>query len=84
MPKPQLPITTVVTPSAGEGEQDSLHGLSFMWGAPAGTAPPQLEGFTRPLGQALFSQYLLPFEIVSVLLLVAMVGVVLLSKKDLK
>ena len=28
--------------------------------------------------------YLLPFEIVSVLLLVAMVGVILLSKKDLK
>ena len=36
------------------------------------------------LGKLLFTQYLLPFEIVSVLLLVAMVGVVLLSKKDLK
>jgi len=32
----------------------------------------------------LFEQYLLPFEIVSVLLLVAMVGVVLLSKKELR
>ena len=32
----------------------------------------------------LFTDYLLPFEIVSVLLLVAMVGVILLSKKDLK
>jgi NADH-quinone oxidoreductase subunit J len=32
----------------------------------------------------LFTRYLLPFEIVSVLLLVAMVGVVLLSKKDLR
>jgi len=50
----------------------------------AGTAPPQFEGFTRPLGKALFTQYLLPFEIVSVLLLVAMVGVILLSKKDLR
>ena len=32
----------------------------------------------------LFSQYVLPFEIVSVLLLVAMVGVILLSKKKLE
>jgi NADH-quinone oxidoreductase subunit J len=43
-----------------------------------------IEGTTIPLGKLLFTQYLLPFEIVSVLLLVAMVGVVLLSKKDLK
>lgn len=45
---------------------------------------PQLEGGTVPLGKILFTQYLLPFEIVSILLLVAMVGVILLSKKDLK
>ena len=49
-----------------------------------GGGPPTLEGGTIPLGRLLYSQYLLPFEIVSVLLLVAMVGVVLLSKKDLK
>ena len=42
------------------------------------------DGDTLTLGRLLFSQYVLPFEIVSVLLLVAMVGVVLLSKKDLK
>jgi len=45
---------------------------------------PQLEGATIPLGKMLFTHYLLPFEIVSLLLLVAMVGVILLSKKDLK
>ena len=45
---------------------------------------PQAEGATKPLGKLLFTNYLLPFEIVSVLLLVAMVGVILLSKKDLK
>jgi len=55
----------------------------------AGAALPQvetpaIEGTTAPLGTLLFTQYLLPFEIVSVLLLVAMVGVILLSKKDLK
>ena len=48
--------------------------------ATAATAP----GATRPLGELLFSQYLLPFEIVSVLLLVAMIGAILLSKKDLR
>jgi NADH-quinone oxidoreductase subunit J len=45
---------------------------------------PNVEGGTVELGRLLFAKYLLPFEIVSVLLLVAMVGVVLLSKKDLK
>ena len=45
---------------------------------------PVLEGGTVRLGKLLFTEYLLPFEIVSVILLVAMVGVVLLSKKDLK
>ena len=49
-----------------------------------GDAPPILDGGTIPLGRLLFTQYLLPFEIVSVLLLVAMVGVILLSKKDLR
>ncbi|HTY86570.1 MAG TPA: NADH-quinone oxidoreductase subunit J [Candidatus Acidoferrum sp.] len=45
---------------------------------------PGLEGEPVALGKLLFTQYLLPFEVVSVLLLVAMVGVILLSKKDLK
>ena len=46
--------------------------------------PPTLEGGTNALGKLLFTQYTLPFEIVSVLLLVAMVGVILLSKKKLE
>ena len=45
---------------------------------------PTVEGATIPLGKLLFTNYLLPFEIVSLLLLVAMVGAILLSKKDLK
>ncbi|HTI72713.1 MAG TPA: NADH-quinone oxidoreductase subunit J, partial [Candidatus Limnocylindria bacterium] len=32
----------------------------------------------------LFKAYVLPFEVMSLLLLVAMVGAILLSKKDLK
>ena len=42
--------------------------------------------FALPLAVFLFCfrQYALPFEVISVLLLVAMVGVILLSKKDLR
>jgi NADH-quinone oxidoreductase subunit J len=50
----------------------------------AGLPAPTLEGEPANLGHLLFTQYLLPFEVVSVLLLVAMMGVILLSKKDLK
>jgi NADH-quinone oxidoreductase subunit J len=39
-----------------------------------------LEAVVKPL----FSRYMLPFEVTALLLLVAMVGVVLLSKKDMK
>jgi len=40
-------------------------------------------GHTELLGTALFTDFLLPFEITSILLLVAMVGAVILSKKKL-
>ncbi|KAB2667777.1 MAG: NADH-quinone oxidoreductase subunit J [Verrucomicrobia bacterium] len=40
------------------------------------------DGDTGALGRILFQSYLLPFEILSILLLVAMVGVILLSKKE--
>jgi len=59
--------------------------LRMLWLTPLGAnEAPTLDGGTLALGKLLFSQYLLPFEIVSILLLVAMVGVVLLSKKDLQ
>jgi NADH-quinone oxidoreductase subunit J len=43
-------------------------------------------GSTKALGTLLFTngQFLLPFEVVSLLLLAAMMGVILLSKKELK
>ncbi len=50
----------------------------------ADLAKAETVGDTVSLGKMLFSSYVLPFEIVSILLLVAMVGVILLSKKDLK
>jgi NADH-quinone oxidoreductase subunit J len=41
----------------------------------------QAVGSTAVIGQALFSTYLYPFEIASLLLLVAIVGAIVLSKK---
>ena len=39
-------------------------------------------GLVENLGKVLFSEFLLPFEVSSILLLSAMVGAVLLAKKD--
>ena len=36
----------------------------------------------RELGQTLFNQYLLPFEVTSILLLVAMIGAIILIRKE--
>ena len=57
---------------------------AWQFSKTASAAKPQIEGATTPLGTLLFKHYVLPFEILSLLLLVAMVGVILLSKKDLK
>jgi NADH-quinone oxidoreductase subunit J len=50
----------------------------------AGESTPSTEiGLVKNLGHTLFNEFLLPFEISSVLLLSAMIGAVYLSKKDL-
>lgn len=60
--------------------------VRLIWTSKPGAGLPvaALEGGTAPLGELLFKSFLLPFELLSILLLVAMVGVILLSKKDLK
>ena len=64
----------------------AIIGLGFIIaGTVRGAAPLTREtiaGETADLGKLLFTEYLLPFEIVSVLLLVAMVGCILLSKRE--
>ena len=42
----------------------------------------QNEGTTGIIGKALFTKYVLPFEILSLLLLAAIIGAVVLAKKD--
>ena len=51
--------------------------------APAGGAyDPSVVSNTRAVATVLFTDYLLPFEIVSILLLVAMIGAIVLAKKE--
>jgi NADH-quinone oxidoreductase subunit J len=62
---------------------ESVYLLIFR-GQPQGQIPVGNETFGSPqaVGELLFSQYLLPFEITSIVLLVAMVAAIVLSKKE--
>ena len=42
-----------------------------------------LEGNTETIGEVLYSTYLFPFEVASLILLVAMIGAIILAKRDL-
>jgi NADH-quinone oxidoreductase subunit J len=59
----------------------SLAGHTFR--AEVATASVTGIGLVKTLGKVLFSEYLLPFELSSVLFLSAMIGAVMLGKKDL-
>jgi NADH-quinone oxidoreductase subunit J len=53
-----------------------------------GTVPPGIGDVIRTdntlaIGEALFSTYLFPFEVASLILLVAMIGAIILAKKDI-
>ena len=61
-----------------------LLGLGYMViaGSLAGTAGRVPgNGSVQAIGEVLFTKYLLPFELASVLLLVAMIGAVVLARK---
>ena len=45
-------------------------------------AVPAPEGNTVALGRSLFTEYLFPFEVASLLLLAALVGAIVLAKKE--
>ena len=59
-------------------------GRSALSGAQ--TAPASIQGFgtTQTVGRMLFTDYLFPFEITSVILLIAMVGAMVLAKRQVK
>jgi NADH-quinone oxidoreductase subunit J len=48
-----------------------------------GTASINLTSNTQLIGKALYTQYALPFEVTSILLLVAIVGAIIMAKKEL-
>jgi NADH-quinone oxidoreductase subunit J len=53
--------------------------ISFPEAAPASA----LEPSTQLVGKVLFGEYMLPFEVASILLLVAMIGAVVMGKKKI-
>jgi len=48
----------------------------------SGAPPPHLDGSPAAIGQLLFRSYVLPFEVTSILILVAVLGAVVLAKKE--
>jgi len=59
----------------------SKGGAAFRIAQPGVLPPPAALGNTEQLADVLFTDYLLPFEIASLLLLVAVVGSVVMAKK---
>ncbi len=58
---------------------------SVVWKSPTGKVgpytPDKVSANVKAVGEMLFTQYLFPFEIISVLLVAAIVGAVILSKR---
>ena len=55
--------------------------LAGKWAlGPVSTSPPPAGGNTQALGQLLYTRFLFPFEVTSLVLLVAMVGAIVIGK----
>jgi NADH-quinone oxidoreductase subunit J len=62
-----------------------LAGLVYLfWGAFDWDAPriDPVDGTTAAVGASIFSRFVLPFEVISFLLLAALIGAIVLSRKD--
>jgi NADH-quinone oxidoreductase subunit J len=58
--------------------------VATLWNVePLRVTPRQLIGSPEAIGHSLFTDYLLPFEATSLLILIALVGAVIFAKKDL-
>src|SRR2546422_732680 len=68
-------------------ELAAIAGYGYAKPAPAlvgaAAAPMPVSGNTERVGWLLYTSYLIPFEIASMLLLVAMIGAIILAKRDL-
>jgi len=61
----------------------AVYGYSGPGPAAATTAAGPMPGNTEQVGWLLYTNYLIPFEIASMLLLVAMIGAIVLAKREL-
>src|SRR4051812_13396969 len=58
--------------------------LATLWQTGAdNAATTQMPGTPQAIGQALFTDYLLPFEVTSLLILIALMGAVVFAKREL-
>jgi len=73
-----VPAVVVVGAIAG-----SLIGIFTTTNWPTAVAPPY-EETARPIGALLMTQFVLPFELASVLLLVALIGAVIIARREKK
>jgi len=53
------------------------------WAKPAGVEGTLSPQNVEQIGRALYTDYLIPFELASFLLLVAMIGAIILAKREL-
>jgi NADH-quinone oxidoreductase subunit J len=67
-------------------ELGAIAAFGYARPAPALAPPPAalpVTGNTEEVGWLLYTSYLIPFEIASMLLLVAMIGAIILAKREL-
>ena len=58
--------------------------VSTVWSLePLPGAQAQMVGSPQAIGRSLFNEYMLPFEVTSLLILIALIGAVVFAKKDL-
>jgi NADH-quinone oxidoreductase subunit J len=54
-----------------------------VWDVDAAPSAPELAGTPQAVGASLFTDYVLPFELTSLLILIALMGAVVFAKKDM-
>lgn len=80
-PDPRRPYRLLAAPLALVLLAELAVVLAARWTAPTGAPAPTSVGSAESIGRLLFTDYLFPFELTSVLLLAAMVGVLLLARR---
>jgi len=76
-----LITSAILVAEIGYGLYQGRDSLVLPEAAPAAAAGAVVAGNSEKVGTALYTTYLLPFEIASILLLVAIVGAVVLAKR---